>query len=97
MKLSIEEKKLLHAYGCPSHHNTVTRLKWVTSLTADPELKCRMLALARKIDSEGVADWYPRFYQQLQTEMDGYRVARRYLAMVENRMDYEEDMHDEVV
>ena len=37
MTLSMKEKKILYAYGCPSHHNTVTRLKWLTALTVDPE------------------------------------------------------------
>ncbi len=27
MKLSIREKKVLYAFACPNHHNTVTRLK----------------------------------------------------------------------
>ena len=26
MKLSIREKKVLYAFACPNHHNTVTRL-----------------------------------------------------------------------
>ena len=42
MTLSMKEKKILYAYGCPSHHNTVTRLKWLTALTVDPEAKRRM-------------------------------------------------------
>ena len=46
MTLSMKEKKILYAYGCPSHHNTVTRLKWLTALTVDPEAKRRMLGLA---------------------------------------------------
>ena len=37
MTLSMKEKKILYAYGCPSHHKTVTRLKWLTALTVDPE------------------------------------------------------------
>ena len=37
MTLSMKEKKILYAYGCLSHHNTVTRLKWLTALTVDPE------------------------------------------------------------
>ena len=49
MTLSMKEKKILYAYGCPSHHNTVTRLKWLTALTVDPEAKRRMLGLARKV------------------------------------------------
>ena len=48
MKLSMKEKKILYAFACPSHHNTVTRLKWLTALTVDPEAKRRMLGLARK-------------------------------------------------
>ena len=50
MKLNMKEKKILYAYACPSHHNTVTRLKWLTALTVDPEAKSQMLHLARKIE-----------------------------------------------
>ena len=52
MKLNMKEKKILYAYGCPSHHNTVTRLKWLIALTVDPEAKSQMLHLARKIETE---------------------------------------------
>ena len=48
MKLNMKEKKILYAYACPSHHNTVTRLKWLTALTVDPEAKGQMLHLTRK-------------------------------------------------
>ena len=51
MTLSMKEKKILYAYGCPSHHNTVTRLKWLTALTVDPEAKRRMLGLASPASS----------------------------------------------
>lgn len=43
MKLSIREKKVLYAFACPNHHNTVTRLKWLTALTVDPQAKHRKL------------------------------------------------------
>lgn len=49
MKLSIQEKKILYAYACPNHHNTVTRLKWLTALTVDPEAKGQILHLTRKL------------------------------------------------
>ena len=49
MKLSMKEKKVLYAFACPNHHNTVTRLKWLTALTVDPQAKHRMLELARKM------------------------------------------------
>lgn len=39
MKLSIEEKKILYAFGCRNHENTVRRLKWVTALTVDEKVK----------------------------------------------------------
>ena len=63
MTLSMKEKKILYAYGCPSHHNTVTRLKWLTALTVDPEAKRRMLGLARKVETEMNESWYEDFYQ----------------------------------
>lgn len=62
MTLSMKEKKILYAYGCPSHHNTVTRLKWLTALTVDPEAKRRMLGLARKVETEVGESWYEDFY-----------------------------------
>ena len=61
MTLSMKEKKILYAYGCPSHHNTVTQLKWLTALTVDPEAKRRMLGLARKVETEVDESWYADF------------------------------------
>lgn len=53
MKLNMKEKKILYAYACPSHHNTVTRLKWLTALTVDPEAKGQILcALPGFVDSK---------------------------------------------
>ena len=43
MKLNMKEKKILYAYACPSHHNTVTRLKWLTALTVDRRKLVRQL------------------------------------------------------
>ena len=61
MKLSIEEKKILYAFGCRSHENTVRRLKWVTALTVDEKVKRRVLCLARKLDDGGAGEWDPCF------------------------------------
>jgi len=49
MKLNMKEKKILYAYACPSHHNTVTRLKWLTALTVD---KHRLRVLKANTDYE---------------------------------------------
>lgn len=72
MKLSMKEKKVLYAFACPNHHNTVTRLKWLTALTVDPQAKHRMLELARKMETEMAERWYTDFYHQLRAEMDEY-------------------------
>ena len=82
MKLSIREKKVLYAFACPNHHNTVTRLKWLTALTVDPQAKHRMLELARKMETEMEERWYTGFYHQLRTEMDEYYRAKRRLRLV---------------
>ena len=89
MKLSIREKKVLYAFACPNHHNTVTRLKWLTALTVDPQAKHRMLELAES--------WYTGFYHQLRAEMDEYYSAKRRLRLVKENTDYEEDLYDEAV
>ena len=70
MKLSIREKKVLYDFACPNHHNTVTRLKWLTALTVDPQAKHRMLELARKMETEMEERWYTGFYHQLRAEME---------------------------
>ena len=65
MKLSLREKKVLYAFGCPNYQNTVTRMKWLTALTVDPEAKRRMLELARKLEMETDESWYNCFYHHL--------------------------------
>lgn len=97
MTLSMKEKKILYAYGCPSHHNTVTRLKWLTALTVDPEAKRRMLGLARKVETEVDESWYEDFYHHLRMEMDEYRRLKRSLRVLKSYTDYEEDLYEEAV
>ena len=97
MKLSMKEKKVLYAFACPNHHNTVTRLKWLTALTVDPQAKHRMLELARKMETEMAESWYTGFYHQLRAEMDEYYRAKRRLRLAKENTDYEEDLYDEAV
>lgn len=97
MKLCIREKKILYDYGCPDHHNTVTRLKWLTALAVDPEAKHRLLKLARKMETEIEESWYRHFYLQLRAEMDEYYRAKRRLRVVKENTEYEEDLYDEAV
>ena len=97
MKLSMKEKKILYAFACPSHDNTVARLKWLTALTVDPEAKRWMLELARKMETEIAESWYTGFYHQLRAEMDEYYRAKRRLRLLKENTDYEEDLYDEAV
>ena len=97
MKLNMKEKKILYAYACPSHHNTVTRLKWLTALTVDPEAKSQMLHLSSKIETETEERWYEAFYHHLRMEMDEYRRIRRSLRALKANTDYEEELYEEAV
>ena len=97
MRLSMEEKQALYDYACPNHCNTVTRLKWVTALTVDPERKHRMLALARKIDTEEMEQCYPCFTAVCVRRWSVISKVKQYLHLVEAGTDYEEDMYDEAV
>ena len=101
MKLSMKEKKVLYAFACPNHHNTVTRLKWLTALTVDPQAKHRMLELARKMETEMAESWYTGFYHQLRAElraeMDEYYCAKRRMRLVKENTEYEEALYEEAV
>lgn len=97
MTLNWKEKKILYAFACPDHHNTVTRLKWLTALTVDPEAKRQMLGLARKMETEVDGSWYEAFYHHLRMEMDEYRRLKRSLRVLKTNADYEEGMYEEAV
>lgn len=90
MKLNIEEKKILYAFGCGNLENTVHRLKWITALTVDAKAKRRVLCLARKLDRENVGEWYPCFYRHLRLEMEGYFEAKKHICLVEKSTDWED-------
>lgn len=97
MKLNMKEKKILYAYACPSHHNTVTRLKWMTALSVDPEAKSQMLHLTRKIETETDESWYEAFYHHLRMEMDEYRRIRKHLRVLRANTDYKEELYEEAI
>lgn len=97
MTLSMKEKKILYAFGCPSRNNTVARLKWLAAMAVDPEAKRRVLGLARKIDTETGESWYEAFYHHMRREMDEYRRLRSSLRVLKTNTDYEEGMYDEAV
>ena len=92
MKLSLEERKVLYAYGCTNHHNTVTRLKWLTALAVDREIKQKLLNLTRKIDHEISEINYQAFYFYIRSQMEGYFKSKKHCRFVELTTDYEEDI-----
>lgn len=89
MRFNIEEKKILYAFGCSSHENTVKRMKWLAALTVDAETKQIVWKLARKIDQEGVKTWYRCFYKCLRIEMAGYFLAGKVMRIAEKSTDGE--------
>jgi hypothetical protein len=93
MKLQIEEKKVLYAFGCSDLTNTVTRLKHLTAMTVDPEVKHMFLGLARKVDRESNEDAYYKFYYCLRLEMDRYFRAEKTMRKIEQST--KEDAYDE--
>lgn len=82
MKLSMKEKKILYAFACPSHDNTVARLKWLTALTVDPE-----------VDESR----HEAFYHRLRREMDEYHRLKRSLHALKANENNEEGWRDETV
>ncbi len=92
MKLSLQERKVLYAYGCTNHHNMVTRLKWLTALAVDRESKRKLLNLTRKIDHEISENNYQAFYFYIRSWMEEYFKAKNHCRLVEMTTDYEEDI-----
>ena len=90
MKLSIEEKNILYAFGCSNHENTVQRLKWITILTVDIKVKRKIQCLVKKLEKESVGEYYVCFYQQLCIEMKKYLEAKKCIHMVENSTNWAE-------
>lgn len=92
MKLSLQERKVLYAYGCTNHLNTFTRLKWLTTLAVDRESKRKLLNLTRKIDHEISENNYQAFYFYIRSQMEEYFKAKNHCSLVEMITDYEDDI-----
>lgn len=83
MRMTIEEKKVLYAFGCTDHINTVNRLKWLATMTVDPKVKKMIMKLALKLASNGVQDWYCCFFYNLRLEMEDYFNAQALIKLAE--------------
>ena len=95
MRMSIEEKKILFAFGCPDRFNTITRLNHVAMLTVDPGTKKLIRKLALKLLGEGVENWYRCFFYNFRIEMEGYNNAQRIIHRAEISTNNPEDYYCE--
>lgn len=94
MMMTMKEKKMMYLFACSDYRNTVTRLKWVSSLTVDPKAARRMFELARKMETEVDESWYSSFFYNFRMEMEEYYRLKRSMRAIEDYTEYEEEMYD---
>lgn len=62
MKLTVKDKKILNAFGCPNLEATINRLRLIGTLSPAPETRRAMFALALKLTSAKSQQDYQDFY-----------------------------------
>ena len=72
MKMSMNEKKALYAFGCPNREATVERLRFVAALAPDPAAKKLFFTLAVKLSDEDCDKWYRCFYYNMRLEVEHF-------------------------
>ena len=72
MKISMNEKKALYAFGCPNREATVERLRLVAALAPDPAAKKLFYILSVKLSDEGCDKWYRCFYYNMRLEVEHF-------------------------
>ncbi len=83
MKLNINEKKAMYAFGCPNLKATVERMRLLSAVAPDPDTKKLFSTLAVKLSAKGTSDWYRCFFHTLRMEMDGYFNAELTMMLAE--------------
>lgn len=68
MKMTMNEKKVLYAFGCPNREVTVERLRYAAALAADPDAKKLFYTLSVKLNDEGTDKWYRCFFYNLRLQ-----------------------------
>jgi hypothetical protein len=74
---------VLYAFGCSSLKNTVTRLKYLTAITVDLEVKHMFMVLSGKVEVGADIDSYFNYYYLLRREMDAYFNAKQKIDEIE--------------
>ena len=69
MRMSMNEKKALYAFGCPNREATVERLRFAAALAPDPAAKKLFFTLAVKLSDEDCDRWYRCFLNSIRREV----------------------------
>ena len=63
--MSMNEKKMLFAFGCPNRDLTVERLRHAAALAVDPAAKKALFSLAVKLYEDATDEQYRNFYYNM--------------------------------
>ena len=72
MRMSMNEKKALYAFGCPNREATVERLRFAAALAPDPAAKKLFFTLAVKLSDESCDKWYRCFFYNMRLEVEHF-------------------------
>jgi hypothetical protein len=72
MRMSMNEKKALYAFGCPNREATVERLRFAAALAPDPAAKKLFFTLAVKLSDEDCDRWYRCFFYNMRLEVEHF-------------------------
>ena len=72
MRMSMNEKKALYAFGCPNREAAVERLRYVAALAPDPAAKKLFYMLSAKLDDESCDSWYRCFFYNMRLEVERF-------------------------
>ena len=70
MEMSMNEKKVLYAFGCPNREATVERLRFAAALAPDPAAKKLFYTLAVKLSDEDCDRWYRCFLYNMRRDIE---------------------------
>ena len=70
MMMSMNEKKILFAFGCPHRGLPVERLRHAAALAVDPTAKKDFFTLAIKLNEDATDDWYRNFFYNMRLEVE---------------------------
>ena len=70
MMMSMNEKKILFAFGCPKRELTIARLRHAAALAVDPTAKKNFFRLAVMLNEEATDDGYRNFFYNMRLEVE---------------------------